>query len=84
LPWSDNPIVPDIGVLASLDPVSIDRASAELVNAQPGMSNSVLTSGLKPGEDKFRALHPEIDWTRQLIYGEEVGLGSQSYELVEV
>ena len=83
-PWSDNPIVPDIGVLASRDPVSIDQASADLVNAQPGLTNSVLSSGLESGVDKFRALHPEVDWTRQLIYGEEVGLGSRSYELIEI
>jgi len=84
LSWSDNPIVPDVGVLASLDPVSIDQAAADLVNRQPGMPNSALQSGLEPGEDKFRALHPEIDWTRQLSYGEQVGLGRRTYELVEI
>jgi len=38
----------------------------------------------EPGEDKFRGVYPEIDWTVQLKYGEEIGLGSRDYELIEV
>ena len=34
--------------------------------------------------DKFRALWPDIDWSHQLRYGEEIGLGSRKYELIEV
>jgi hypothetical protein len=33
------------------------------------------------GSDPFRKTHPSIDWTTQLSYGEELGLGSRKYEL---
>jgi uncharacterized Fe-S center protein len=42
VPWSDSPIVPDIGILASIDPVAIDVASYHLVNQQHGFKDSLL------------------------------------------
>jgi hypothetical protein len=66
---NDPPIVPDIGVLASMDPVAIDQASADLVNQ---------------GDDKFRALYPNVDWTIQLDYAEKIGLGSRQYEIIKI
>jgi len=81
---SDAPIVQDIGILASLDPVAIDRASVDLVNQQPGLPNTALKSALKPGSDKFRDIWPKIDWRIQLDYAEKIGLGTQKYKLIEV
>lgn len=81
-PASDIPIVGDIGILASKDPVAIDQASADLINNQPGNRNSKLSGNFEPGEDKFKGVYPEIDWTVQLSYGEEIGLGSREYELI--
>jgi len=81
---SDGAIVPDIGILCSADPVAIDQASADLVNRQPGLPGRRLSSGFAPGEDKFRAVYPQIDWGIQLAYAEELGLGSREYELVEL
>lgn len=81
---SDSPIVQDIGILASFDPVAIDRASVDLVNAQPGLPNTALSKALEPGTDKFRDIWPKIDWRIQLDYAEKIGLGSQKYELIEV
>lgn len=83
-PWSGDPIVSNIGILASVDPVAIDQASVDLVNGQPGLPNSALNCALKPGEDKFRALRPEIDYLHQVAYGAEIGLGSRRYELTNV
>ncbi|MBW2009396.1 MAG: 4Fe-4S ferredoxin, partial [Deltaproteobacteria bacterium] len=37
-----------------------------------------------PGEDKFRALYPRVDWTVQLAHGEKIGLGTRRYELVRI
>jgi uncharacterized Fe-S center protein len=34
------------------------------------------------GEDKFRAVHPDIDWLPQLVHAEKIGLGSRQYELI--
>ncbi len=83
-PWSDNPVVSNIGILGSKDPVAIDQASADLVNHQRGLTNSALTSAFKPGGDKFRALHPNVDWTAQLKYAEKIGLGSRRYQLYDI
>jgi len=68
LPWSDEPIHPDVGVVASRDIVAVDRASVDLVTK---------------GGDVFRKVR-DIDWKVQLDYAEEIGLGSQDYELVSI
>jgi uncharacterized protein len=80
-PFSDNPIVPDLGILASVDPVALDQACVDLVNASSGNPNSSLDKAMAPGEDKFRALYPSIDWEHQLNYAEKLGLGSRDYAL---
>ncbi len=64
-------IAPDVGILASTDPVAIDKASADLVN-----------SAFK--SDAFKKQWPQIDWETQLRYGAEIGLGNLEYELIEI
>ena len=81
---ADAPIVNDIGICASMDPVALDQACADLVNQAPGNRDTALQSGLEPGGDKFRGVHPDIDWEVQLEYGEQIGLGSREYELVRI
>jgi uncharacterized Fe-S center protein len=81
---SDAPIVNDIGICASTDPVAIDQACADLVNGARGNENSALQSGHEPGGDKFRGVYPDISWEVQLEHGEMIGLGSRRYELVRV
>lgn len=84
---SDAAIVPDVGILASTDPVAIDQAAADLVNARQGVPGTALGpdgDAARPGSDKFKLLHPDVDWTVQLKYAEELGLGSRRYELKEV
>ena len=67
----DQPeMVEDIGILASADPVALDKASADLVVE-------------RSRKDIFRKSY-DIDWTIQLRHGAEVGLGSLDYELVEL
>jgi len=84
--WNANdvPIVPNIGILASSDPVAIDRASIDLVNKAPVNKNSVLETIQINGNDKFMSVHPHTDWRISLNYAEKIGLGSQEYELVEM
>ncbi|HOE57772.1 MAG TPA: DUF362 domain-containing protein [Bacillota bacterium] len=77
-------IVPDIGILASKDPVAIDAASYDLVNEQSGNLNSSLKCNHEKGEDKFRGLYSSIDTVRQFSYGEEIGLGNKEYELINI
>ncbi len=68
--WGMNrpPVAPDIGILASTDPVAIDQAAMDLV--------------LKAvGHDPFRRAHPQARWEEQLAHAERIGLGSRTYEL---
>lgn len=81
---ADAPIVNDIGICAATDPVALDQACADLVNAAPGNPGTALASGLEPGGDKFRGVHPDIDWEVQLDHGERIGLGTRQYELVRI
>lgn len=80
-PFSDRPFVPGLGILASLDPVALDQAAVDLVNGAPGNPMSTLQSAFAPGEDKLKALFPHIDWSHQLIYAEQLGLGTRDYDL---
>lgn len=81
---SDAPIVNDIGICASTDPVAIDQACADLVNGARGNEGSALKSGHEPGGDKFHGCWPEIPWEVQLEHGEKIGLGSRKYQLVRI
>ena len=83
-PMNDAPIVRDIGIVASKDPVAIDQASVDLVNGEKGLPGSCLKTNMEKGEDKFRAVYPDIDWAIQLDYGEKLGLGSRNYELNKI
>lgn len=64
-------IINDIGILASFDPVAIDKASVDVIN------NTV-------GKDIFKEFFPNIDYSVQLKYAEEIGVGSTKYDLIEV
>ena len=82
--FADAPVVGDVGILASRDPVAIDAASADLVNIQAGCEGSCLESAQAKGDDKFRALYPKVDWEVQLDYAAKLGLGERRYELVKL
>jgi uncharacterized protein len=84
LPWSDAPIVSDIGILASTDPVAIDHASYDLVNSQSGLEKSLLKHNLGQGMDKFKAIWENTDGLYLLKYGEKIGLGNNGYRLIEI
>jgi len=83
-PHNDASIVRDIGITASLDPVAIDAASADLVNNEPSMPGTAIKKPMQGGEDKFRAVYPTIDWNIQLDHGEKMGMGTRRYTLVKV
>jgi hypothetical protein len=82
--YSDAPIVPDLGILASIDPVALDQACADLVIEARGLPNTALVHGHEPGGDKFRGVHPEIDWEVQLEHAEKLGMGRRQYQLVRL
>lgn len=82
--FSDTPICPDIGILASWDPVALDQACLDLVSAAAPHYPSRLPADVKPGENKLHRLSPKLPEDMGLAYAEELGLGSRQYELKPV
>jgi len=85
--WSHNdiPIVPNIGILASFDPVAIDQAAVDLVNKAPVITGSQLDkAGYKAGDDKFLTLYPKSDWKGGIEYAVSLGIGNSKYNLIEI
>ena len=83
---NDVPIVPDVGMFASFDPVALDQACADAVLAQTPAPNSALfdegcdcSSG-----DYFHAAHPDTDWAVCLEHAEKIGIGTRAYELIKI
>ncbi|MDK2785277.1 MAG: uncharacterized protein PWQ41_856 [Bacillota bacterium] len=81
--WSDAPLVPNIGILASRDPVAIDQAAADLILQAPGLPGTRLGEKTS-APDKFRTVYPHIDWSVQLAYAEKLGLGTRDYKLIRL
>jgi uncharacterized Fe-S center protein len=87
--WSNNdlPIVSDIGIVASFDPVALDRASVDLVNKAPILKNSLLedkANGQKLPIDKFTCIHKNTNWESTLIHAEKIGIGKNAYTLIDI
>ena len=79
---SELPIVPNIGVLASFDPVALDKACADLVNAQmpiPGSKADVGTEG-----DNITRANPQVKWELTLEHAVKMGMGTEEYELIKI
>jgi uncharacterized Fe-S center protein len=87
--WASNdvPLVPDIGMAASFDPVALDQACADMVTAAPSLpgsrGNEEGTLDLT-GHDKFHHIHPNTNWRVGLQHAEQIGLGTTRYELLSV
>jgi uncharacterized Fe-S center protein len=89
IPFADVPIVSNIGVFASSDPVAIDKACVDIVRESVGAPGSaVVDRGVhNPGDKKFEGasgIVPGLNEEAQLNTGAKIGLGSLEYELVEV
>jgi uncharacterized Fe-S center protein len=78
--WTDTPFVNGIGVLASLDPVSVDKACIDLMNEAPGLLNSEAEefNALAPGSKKLNLIKGK-DIEHQVYGGAENHLGTVDY-----
>ena len=86
---NDAPILPDIGMFASFDPVALDQACADACMKAAPMPNSQLSDNLakpdwQPHHDHFLDSNPNVDWKTTLEHAEKIGLGTREYELVRV
>lgn len=88
--WNHNdaPIVPDLGMAASFDPVALDQACADMVAKAPILGGSKLAEDHPhehlEGEDKFHLIHPDTNWQAGLEHAEKLGIGKREYELITV
>ena len=85
---NDLPIVPDVGMFASFDPVALDMACADAVNAQPPIHGSVLNERCDEHHhdhrDHFGKVFPETNWKSCVEHAEKLGIGTREYEIVTV
>ena len=71
-------------MFASFDPVALDQACADAVNAQPGVPGSVLDEREHTHRDHFTDTHPDTNWETCLDHAVKLKLGSREYELITV
>ena len=69
----DDPVMEDLGIVASLDPVANDQAFIDMVWASAD-----------PGAEKLKERIDSRLGREILPYAESLGLGSREYELVEI
>lgn len=86
---NDAPILPNIGMFASFDPVALDQACADACLKAEPIRNSRLGDNMAAEDfvdhhDHFKNTTPESEWETQLIHGEKIGLGTRSYELITI
>ncbi len=81
---NDAAVVPDIGMFASFNPVALDHACIDAVNAAPPLPNSALSEAAAHTGDHFRDIHGVTDWRAQIRHAEKIGLGTGEYELITV
>ncbi len=81
---NDAPIIRNVGMFASFDPVALDAACAAAANAEPLLRNTVMNDRTLSHGDHFCDLHPTTNWEVQLDHGEKMGLGTKNFELVTI
>ena len=81
---NDAPIVPDVGMFASFDPVALDVACADAVNRQPVLNGSFLAEQPQTTHDHFTDTHPVTDWRSGIDHAVKIGLGNRDYDLVVI
>ena len=86
---NDAAIVPNVGMFASFDPVALDVACADAVNAQPLLSNSILgdcseEERASHNHDHLHSIFPETCWESAITHGEKIGIGNSKYKLITV
>lgn len=89
---NDIPIIPNVGMLASFDPVALDQACADLCNQMTPVKESILGQNLEhvqehhdhEDHDHFHMTHPDTEWKSCIAHAVKIGLGSNEYELHQI
>lgn len=86
---NDAPILPDVGIFASFDPVALDQACVDACLHATPMPNSQLSDNLADPHwhhhhDNFLDSNPNVRWKETLEHAEKIGLGTREYELIQM
>ncbi|MEG0680182.1 MAG: DUF362 domain-containing protein [Eubacterium sp.] len=88
---NDLPIIEDVGIFASYDPVALDMACVDACNKAPIISDSYLAEQNCKNhihdpetKDRFSSTHPETNWKVCLDHAEKIGIGIEDYTLIEI
>lgn len=84
---NDAPILPDVGMFASFDPVALDRACVDACLKNDPLPNSRLSDNMASKDfcdhhDHFENTTAGSTWKECLIHAEKIGIGTQEYELI--
>ena len=86
---NDAPILPDVGMFASFDPLALDQACVDACLKEKPLPNSQLGDNMRRANffdwnDHFTNSTPESEWKSCLEHAEKIGLGTRDYELIVV
>ncbi|OAA90971.1 DUF362 domain-containing protein [Clostridium coskatii] len=86
---NDTPILPNLGMFASFDPLALDQACVDACMSAAPLPNSQLSDNMskpnfKDHHDHFTNSTPESEWSTCLAHAEKIGLGSREYELITI
>ena len=86
---NDVPILPDVGMFASFDPIALDQACVDACLRNEPLPHTFLTDnmseeGFCDHHDHFINSHPDSEYKTCLAHGEKIGLGVRDYEIITV
>lgn len=86
---NDAPILPNIGMFASFDPLALDQACVDACLKAEPLPNSQLADNMKQADfcdhhDHFENTTVNSEYKTCLAHAEKIGLGSREYEIVTV
>ncbi|SFK22557.1 hypothetical protein SAMN04488082_11766 [Desulfomicrobium apsheronum] len=86
---NDAPILPNLGMFASFDPLALDQACVDAcMKAKPLPGSQLYENLSKPDfldhHDHFKNSTPQSEWRSCLDHAEKIGLGTRDYELISV
>ena len=86
---NDAPILPNIGMFASFDPLALDQACVDACLKATPLPNSQLAEAMEKEDfcdhhDHFQNTTPNSEYKTCLAHAEKIGLGTRDYEIVVV
>lgn len=86
---NDAPILPNIGMFASFDPLALDQACVDACLKSEPLPNSQLMEQIQSPDfhdhhDHFENTTPDSEYKTCLDHGQKIGLGNREYELIRM